>query len=56
MAMGETTNDLARKYGVSAASISQYRRKYADSWYAFIDPKEETDFVEELKELAKTAA
>ena len=56
MAMGETTNDLARKYGVSAASISQYRRKYAESWYAFIDPKEETDFVEELKELAKEAA
>ena len=57
MAYGETTNDLARKYGVSAACISQYRRKYANSWYEFINPKEDddTDFVEELKKLADKA-
>ena len=56
MAYGETTNDLAMKYGVSAASISCYRRKYADSWYAFINPPEKTDWIEELRELAAKEA
>jgi len=52
--MGETTNGVAKKYGVSAGLISQYRRRYADSWYAFINPpKEETDLIDELKELAE---
>ena len=57
MAYGETTNDLARKYGVSAASISCYRKKYANSWYEFIsDPKDKPDLLDELKELAKESA
>ena len=56
MAYGETTNDLARKYGVSAASISQYRRKYEKSWNEFINPKEDTDLIDELKELADKEA
>lgn len=53
LAIGETTGDAAKKYGVSAASISQYRRRYADSWYAFINPAEEIDLLEELKALVE---
>ncbi len=52
LAMGETTGDVAKKYGVSPGAVSQWRRKYADSWYAFINPVEEVDLIEELKALA----
>ena len=40
LAMSETTNDVARKYGVSDGLISQYRKRYAKSWKSFIDPEE----------------
>ena len=47
MAYGETTSDLAKKYKVSAPSISCYRKKYADSWYEFIcDSKDKPDLKE----------
>lgn len=52
LAMDETTGDVAKKYGVSPASISQYRRRYADSYYSFINLAEETDLLEELRNLA----
>ena len=55
LAMGETTNDVAKKYGFSAGRISQLRRSYAESWYAFINPVKETDLIEELRELAEAA-
>ncbi len=57
LARGETTNDVSRKFGLSAARISQLRRKYSDSWYAFINPvvEDETNFIDELKELADAA-
>ena len=34
---GYTTGDVASKYGVSAARISQYRKRYANSWDDFIE-------------------
>jgi predicted nucleic acid-binding Zn ribbon protein len=48
LAIGETTTDLARKYKVSLGAVSQWRRKYANSWNEFINPKEEVDVLEEL--------
>jgi len=41
LAMGETTNDVARKCGVSASLISIKRKDFARSWKMFIDPPEE---------------
>ena len=38
LSMGYTTNEVAAKYGVSAAAISIKRRKYEKSWSDFIDP------------------
>jgi hypothetical protein len=40
LAMGETINAVARKYGVSAGLISQFRRRYFNSWKRHIDPPE----------------
>ena len=40
LGLGETTNAVARKYGVSAGLISQYRKRYAKSWKSFIDPED----------------
>jgi len=37
---GETTGNVAKKYKVSDASISQYRNRYFKSWNAFIADKE----------------
>jgi RNA polymerase sigma factor (sigma-70 family) len=39
---GFTTNEVAKMHGVSASLISQYRKKYADSWNAYIADKRET--------------
>jgi len=41
LAAGETTGDVATKYGVSAGLISQYRKRYANSWTRFITDKRE---------------
>ena len=41
LSYGETTGDVAKKYGVSAGLISQYRKRYSDSWHAFIADKRE---------------
>ena len=41
LAMGETTNAVAAKYGVSAGLISIKRRQFAKSWYEFIDSEKE---------------
>jgi len=38
--MNETTGYVAKKYKVSPALISQYRKRYAESWKKFIDPPE----------------
>lgn len=35
LASGESTADAAAKMGCSAANISQYRRRLADSWYTY---------------------
>ena len=35
LAIGETTNDTAREFGVSAARISQLRREMQESWASF---------------------
>ena len=40
LSYGFTTNEVAKMHGVSAALISQYRKKYANSWNAFISDKE----------------
>ena len=54
LAMGYTTNEVAKKFGVSAGLISQYRKKYAESWYTFIsDKREKPDLIDELKRLAE---
>ncbi|MGE0105128.1 MAG: hypothetical protein AB7G12_12830 [Thermoanaerobaculia bacterium] len=34
MAAGESTGDMAKRFGVSAARISQIRRELAESWFA----------------------
>ena len=53
LAYGHSTNDVSRKYGLSAGRISQLRKSYATSWYQFVsDKKEAPDFLEELKALA----
>jgi hypothetical protein len=41
LSMGETTGNVAKKYNVSAALISQYRRRYDNSWHAYIADKRE---------------
>lgn len=52
LAIGEATGDVAKHFGVSPGAVSQWRRRFADSWFAFINPAEETDFIEELRTLA----
>jgi hypothetical protein len=37
--VGETTGDVAKKYGVSAGLISQYRKRYGNNWNAYIVDK-----------------
>ena len=41
LAMSETTNAVAKKYGVSAAAISIKRRNFYNSWCRFLDPPTE---------------
>jgi len=41
LSYGETTGDVARKYRVSAGLISQYRKRYRNSWNAYIVDKNE---------------
>jgi hypothetical protein len=41
LAIGETTNAVAKKCGVSASLISTKRKDLANSWKRFIDPPEE---------------
>jgi hypothetical protein len=36
LSMGETTNNVAKKYRVSAGLISQYRKRYRKSWDDFM--------------------
>ena len=43
LAMSETTGDVAKKYKVSAGLISQYRKRYAESWNDFIADKRKSD-------------
>jgi len=40
LSMSETTGDVAKKFGVSPASISIKRKDFANSWKMFIDPPE----------------
>ena len=54
LAMGEMPSDVAKKFGVSPSRITQYRRKYAASWYTFIsDKREKPDLIDELNRLAE---
>jgi DNA-directed RNA polymerase specialized sigma24 family protein len=39
LSYGYTTGEVAAKYGVSDGLISQYRKRYADSWNDFIADK-----------------
>jgi hypothetical protein len=41
LSYGYTTGDVAKKYAVSDGLISQYRKRYGNSWKTFIDPAEE---------------
>ena len=41
LSYGYTTGEVARKYGVSDGLISQYRKRYAQSWNDFIADKRE---------------
>ena len=52
LAMGYTPGEIATKHGISMARVSQLRKQYEKDWNAFIDPKEERDFIDELRELA----
>ena len=40
LSYGYTTGEVARKYGVSDGLISQYRKRYAESWENFIADKD----------------
>ena len=40
LALGYTQSEVARRHGVSSGAICQRQRKYANSWYNFIDPPE----------------
>lgn len=40
MAVGERTFELAGKYGVSAARVSQLRREYCEDWQHFTNTDE----------------
>ena len=40
LAIGETTNAVAKQHGVSASVISIKRKQFAQSWDAFINPPE----------------
>ena len=40
LGQGNTTGDVAKKYGVSPALISILRKNFANSWKNFIDPEE----------------
>jgi DNA-directed RNA polymerase specialized sigma24 family protein len=42
LSYGFTTNEVAKMHNVSAGLISQYRRRYRDSWDTFIADKRET--------------
>ena len=53
LAMGYTTTEVAKAHNISMGRVSQLRKTYAESWYAFIEPKvDEIDFIDELKKLA----
>jgi DNA-binding NarL/FixJ family response regulator len=41
LAMGESTGDVARKYGVSDGLISQYRKRFRASWNEYISDKKD---------------
>jgi len=49
LSKGETTNNVAKKYGVAPSTVSTWRRWYADSWNEFINPQEEIDLFENLE-------
>jgi hypothetical protein len=40
LSYGYTTGEVAKRYGVSDGLISQYRKRYAESWNAYILDKE----------------
>ena len=40
LALGERTLDAARKYGLSAARVSQLRREFMDDWLLFCGERE----------------
>ena len=41
MAAGETTKDLARRFRISPARVSQLRTEFKDKWESFHEPPEE---------------
>jgi len=57
LAYGETTGDVAKKYNVTPAMVTYWRRKYEKSWREYIgDPQEKPDLIDELRTLATTPA
>jgi hypothetical protein len=40
LGMGDSTSEVAKKFNVSWGRISQLRRKYAESWFAYIQGTE----------------
>ena len=49
---GYTPGEVAKNHNISQARVCQIRKQYEKSWNEFINPKEDTDFIDELKELA----
>jgi hypothetical protein len=43
LAAGERTRDVARKYGVSAARVSQLRRELQKSWEEFVEDSDDVN-------------
>lgn len=41
LALGHTSTEVARRFGVSSGRISQLRRQFHDGWRAFCDPHQQ---------------
>jgi len=52
LGFGYTPGEVSKNHNISQARVCQIRKAYEKSWNEFIDPKEETDLIDDLKGLA----
>jgi transposase-like protein len=53
LAQGDSTNDVADEFGVSAGRVSQLRREFAESWQEFHGPVSENGMTGQVGLLVK---